>query len=116
MINEGIKKIIEENALALATSNKEGKPHVIAIGDVKIISDSQLLVGDNYMKKTIENIKNNPNVCLVVWDKEEGYSLEGIASYYNSGNYLEQIKKIHKGYPAKGAIVIKLNSIKKLKG
>lgn len=114
MINKGMKKIIEQTPLALATANKEGKPHVIAVGDVKVISENQLLVGDNYMKITIENIKNNSNVSLVVWNKSNGFSLEGIADYYSSGKYLEEVKKIHKGYPAKGAIVIKLNTIKKL--
>jgi len=114
MINEGIKNMIENNALALATANKEGKPHVIAVGDVKLISENQLLVGDNYMKTTIENIKINPNVSLVVWNKEGGVSLEGIATYYNSGKYLEEVKRIHKGYPAKGAILIKINKIKSL--
>jgi len=67
MINQGIKKIIEENALALATIDKQNNPHNIAVGYVQVLSDKELLISDNYLQETIINIKSNPNVSLVVW-------------------------------------------------
>jgi len=109
-----IKKIIEKNPVALATTDEKGNPYCIAVADVKVI-DNKLLIGDNYMKNTIENIKNNKNVCLVVWNKDlVGYQLKGSAEYFKEGKWLELVKKIHKGYPAKGAIVIDIKQIKKL--
>ncbi|VVB79582.1 Pyridoxamine 5'-phosphate oxidase [uncultured archaeon] len=120
-INEGVKKIIEENALGLATVDKEGNPHNIAVGYVKVISEDELLISDNYLKETIENIKKNPNVALVVWAsnwKENcvGYELRGKAEYFTSGKYHEVIKKIpiNKGEPCKGAILVKVHKIKVL--
>ncbi len=112
---EDIKKIIEENPLALATL-KEGKPYIIAVAYVKV-KNGNLILTNNYMKTTVENIKNNDNVGLVVWNKEwEGYQLNGKAEYFDSGEYLKFVISLeeNKDESPKGAIIIKINEIKKL--
>ena len=121
MINEGIKNMIENNAMGLATIDKEGKPHNIAVGYVKVVSKNQIVISNNYLVETIENIKRNPNVALVVWAsnwKENciGYELKGKAEYFISGKWLEFIKKIpiNTGEHCKGAILITINKIKLL--
>jgi predicted pyridoxine 5'-phosphate oxidase superfamily flavin-nucleotide-binding protein len=121
MINEGMKKMIEENAMGLATTDKEGNPHNIAVGYVKVVSPNQLVISNNYINETIENIKNNSNVSLVVWARNwekagVGYELKGKAEYFTGGKWLEFIKKIpiNKGEPCKGAIVVEINKIKPL--
>ena len=119
-INEGMKKMINESLImALATVNKKGEPHNIAVGFVQIISKNQLLISDNWIVESIENIKMNPNISLVVWDKnwEEacvGYEFRGKAEYFTSGKWVEEIKKlpINKGEPCKGAILVTINKIK----
>lgn len=113
-ITPEIKKLIENNAMALATCDKLGNPHCIAVGDVKIVADDQLLVGDNYMFETKQNIKNNPNVALIVHDNNAGHGLKGKMAYFTKGKWFEKVKEIHKGFPAKGAILITINKIKKL--
>lgn len=114
-----IKKLIEANALALSTVDGNGNPHCIAVGDVKVVSKDQLLIGDNYMAETRRNLMKNKNVSLVVWCREwekncEGYELRGSAEYFKEGTLLEKVKEIHKGFPAKGAILVTVNKIKKL--
>jgi len=118
-INEGMKKIIEENALALATVNPKSEPHNIAVGFVKVVSKNQLLISDNYINETLENIKTNSNVSLAVWirnweDNCIGYELFGEAEYFKEGKWIERIKQIpeNKDAPCKGAILITLNKIK----
>jgi len=120
-INEGIKNMIEENAMGLATTDKNGNPHNIAVGYVKVVSSDELVISNNYLIETIENIKANKNVSLVVWHKNwkntcVGYELRGEAQYFTNGKWLEFIKKlpINKGEPCKGAILIKINKIKSL--
>ena len=56
-ITEEIKKIIEENIAALASVNESGKPHTIAVAYPKVISENQILITDNFMKETIQNIQ-----------------------------------------------------------
>ena len=120
-IDAELKKLIEENAMALATVGADGKPHCIAVAFVKVVSDSQILITDNYMVETRNNIKNSASVSLAVWNKNwkeecRGYALEGQAEHYTSGQWYDRIKALpeNKGEPAKGAILITIEKIKKL--
>lgn len=120
-INSGMKKLIEENALGFASVDKKGIPHNIAVALVKIVSKNQLLISDNYLKETLDNIKINPNVSLVVWTPDWlknciGYELTGKAEYFTNGKWLEAMKNIpeNKGAPCKGAILVTINKIKVL--
>ncbi|MHA1866402.1 MAG: pyridoxamine 5'-phosphate oxidase family protein [Candidatus Heimdallarchaeaceae archaeon] len=120
-INEELKKLIEENALAFATINENGNPHCIVVAFVKVVSKNQILITDNYMVETIKNIQQNPNVAVSVWNKDwkencVGYELRGTAEYFTSGKWYEMIKQIpeNKEEPCKGAILITINKIKKL--
>jgi len=120
-ISKELKKLIEENALAFATVDKKGNPHCIAVGFVKVVSKDQILVTDNYMVETTKNIQRNPNVALVVWNKNwkekcVGYELRGTAKYFKSGKWYKMVRQIpeNKEEPCKGAILIKIKKIKKL--
>jgi len=109
-----IKRIIENNPVAFATVTDGDKPNVIGVACVKVVSDNQILITDNYMNQTKKNILENKNVCLVVWDKNlKGYKLIGEASYYASGEWKEFVERMeeNKGLPAKGAILVKISEI-----
>ena len=114
-----VRKMIEENPIAFASVDNMGNPHVIAVADVKVISENRILIGDNYMKKTVDNIKSNRDISIAVWENSkgseaEGYQLDGIAEYFEKGKWREMVKKIHRGCPNKGAIVVEIKNIKKL--
>lgn len=116
MITEEARKIIEENPVAFSTVS-DNKPNVIGVAYVKVISKDQIIITDNYMKQTKENLKDNNAVCLAVWDKSwNGYKLIGTAEYHSSGTWLNYVKKMpeNNGLPAKGAILIKLSNVIKL--
>jgi hypothetical protein len=116
-INQEIKKVIENNPLSFATI-KGNKPYVIGVAYCKVIDNDRILITDNYMRTTLENIKKNPNVALVVWDKNwNGYQFLGKCKYYKRGKWLQYVKKMkeNKGLPAKGAILIKVSTIIKSK-
>jgi predicted pyridoxine 5'-phosphate oxidase superfamily flavin-nucleotide-binding protein len=65
------KKIIENNVIALATSDKKGNINVVAIACVKIIDDDKLLITDNFMNKTRKNILENEKVAVAFWSEDE---------------------------------------------
>lgn len=112
-----IKKIIESNPLAFATI-RDNKPYVIGVACCKVLGDDKILITDNFMKSTIQNILENNNVALVVWSKRwEGYQFLGKAKYYQKGKWLDFVKKMkeNKGLPAKGAIVIRVRKVIKSK-
>ncbi len=118
-INPKAKKIIEGNYVAFATVDKSCKPNVIAVACVKVVEKNKILITDNFMKHTKENLENNNNVCLAVWNqKEVGYKLIGKAKYFSEGKWLEFVKQMpaNKGFPAKGAILVTISKIIELSG
>ena len=115
-MKEEIKKIIEENPVALASLTNYGKPYVIAVAFVKV-KDEKIIITANYMKTTLENIKRSKNISLAVWDKEgKGYQINGEAEYFEKGKWFDFVKSIpeNKNEPCKGAVVVDIKEIKKL--
>jgi len=117
MITDEAKRIIEENPVAFATVDSNNKPNVIGVAYVKVVSQNQVIITDNYMKQTKENLEKNNNICLAVWDKDwNGYKLIGTAEYFTQGEWEEFIEKMpeNKGLPAKGAILVTVSKLIKL--
>jgi predicted pyridoxine 5'-phosphate oxidase superfamily flavin-nucleotide-binding protein len=117
IINEESKKIIEENPVAFATVDLNSNPNVIGVAYVKVVSPDEVIITDNFMKQTKENVDSNRNVCLAVWDQDwNGYKLIGQAEYFTVGKwkkYVEQMPE-NKDLAAKGAILITVSQIIKL--
>ena len=116
-IDSDTKKIIENNPIAFSTIDSNNKPNVIAVAYVKVISDNQILITDNYMQQTKENLLLNNNVCLAVWDKDwNGYKISGTAKYFIEGEWKKYVENMteNKGLSAKGAILIDISEITKL--
>ncbi len=115
-----MKDVIEKTrGWAFATSTKDGMPNVVPIHFVKLISDDEIMFVNVFMKKTLENIKENPNVALSVWDWDStprrGYQFKGEARIETSGKLFEkgvQIVKAEKPeLEVKGVVIIKVKSI-----
>ncbi|MDD5251747.1 MAG: pyridoxamine 5'-phosphate oxidase family protein [Patescibacteria group bacterium] len=109
-----IQALIESNPVALATVTAENKPNVIGVAFVKVVSENQVLVTDNYMNQTLKDLAGNNNVCLLVWDKElKGCKLIGQAEYHADGEWKKFVEQMedNKGLPAKGAILISVSKI-----
>ena len=120
MIDKEQKKIIENNAMALATVNEDGSPHVIAVGFAKV-SEGMIVITDNYMSATTSNIKRDPRISLAVWTRNweddcKGFEFICEAEYHTGGKWHEFVKglKENEEYPANGAIVAKVKKVKKL--
>jgi len=109
-----LKNKLESSTLAVSTI-KNNKPHTIFILYPKIVGN-QIIITNNYMQTTIENINNNPNICLAFYEGEKGWRINGKAKHYESGKWLEFVKKLeeNKGFSPKGALVIDIEEIKEL--
>ncbi len=112
---EEIQDKIEKNKIAVATCDKDCTPHNIVVMYAKV-KDKKIVITDNYMQKTKENIENNQKVALVFWEEETGWKINGFAEYYNSGEWLNFVKSLeeNKDEPCKGAIVIEVKNIKEI--
>lgn len=117
-ITDRQKQLLETEAVAVATINEDGSPNLIAIGYARVVAPDTIVITDNFMKHTPENIKRDPRICLAVWTKdwEEGYKFVGKAEYQASGKWADYVKamKENKGYLAKAAVVVAVEGIYKL--
>jgi uncharacterized pyridoxamine 5'-phosphate oxidase family protein len=120
MISPGLQKFIESNVVGFATIGKNGKPHNIAVACVKVVED-RIVISNTHIKESIENLKHNNNISLVVWNKEweracVGYELAGKAKNYTNGKWFEYVSNLpdNKGYKIVSAIIVGITKIKRL--
>ena len=93
-ITDEMREIVgKTKGWALATVSKEGIPNVVPIGNGKVVSENEVLLTDNFMRKTIRNIKTNPDKVAVSawdWDTVQGYQFKGTARIETSGEVFEE--------------------------
>ena len=112
---EDIKSELEKATIAVATVDSENKPHAIAIMYAKV-KGGKVVITNNYMSFTIDNLKNNPHVSLVFWEGEKGWRIDGKVEYFDSGEWFDFIKNLseNKNEPVNGALVIDVENITEL--
>jgi len=110
-----IKEKLESATIAMATVSPDNKPHAIVIMYAKV-KDGKIVITNNYMNSTINNLKSNPHISLVFWEGESGWRIDGRVEYFDSGEWLEFVKKLpeNKNEPANGALIVEIESIKEL--
>lgn len=107
----------QQKVFAAATASKNGIPNVAPVATVQLIADDTIWIGDNYMVKTLANVKENPHLALYIWDPEKKrcFQIKGSVTVKTSGAEYEKIKaKIReKGphYPAKGLLIVTITEV-----
>ena len=119
-MNQRMKEIFEkQQIIVLATASKNGIPNVVPIGSKKIIDDGTILISDQYFDKTLENMKNNPQAAITIWEKFEGYQIKGTVTIETSGQRFEETAKwveeqgkaLNLPLKSKGAVILKITEI-----
>ena len=120
-IPEKVKTLFNKiDLVAFATSDKNDNPNVVPIF-WKIIKDDSIILIDNFMKMTKQNLLENNKVCISFWDPntEEAYKLKGTAIYHVSGKIFDDgIKFVKSKKPErnpKGVVEIKITEIFNIK-
>jgi uncharacterized protein len=86
----------------VATASKDGTPNVVPIGIVELVSDDTIWITDNFMNKTLDNLKANPKIAFYVWGPEiKGcFQIKGDVTIKTSGKEYDEMKaKVNKKYP-----------------
>lgn len=105
--------------VVLSTASMDGVPNAVPVGAKKIIDDETILISDQFLKKTLANMKANPSVAVTYWEGHEGYQLKGTVTIETAGARFEETARwidemSHKtGMPlkSKGAIILKIEEI-----
>ena len=112
-MNESVIKVLKENMWDLATC-ANGEPNVVPVAFKDVTEDGKLLVGDVFLKTTLENLKaNGGKIAISAYNAEtlEGYQIKGPAEYLTEGEivntFKQAVESMFKGAAtAKGALVI----------
>ena len=106
-MNESVIKVLKENMWDLATC-ANGEPNVVPVAFKDVTEDGKLLVGDVFLKTTLENLNaNDGKIAVSVYNAEtlEGYQIKGTAEYLTEGEIVNTFKQAVESM-FKGALVI----------
>jgi predicted pyridoxine 5'-phosphate oxidase superfamily flavin-nucleotide-binding protein len=111
--------IAKSKPFIVATATSAGKPNGVPVGQVKVLSDDELVVTDLLMKKTRQNIEENPQIAVTAWDLEVhyGYQFKGKARVETSGELFDrEVKNIesHPGdlkFTVNAVIIVKVEEV-----
>lgn len=113
---EMMEAIEKNNIIWLATANKDSKPNVVPIGLARPLNNETVLLVANFMNKTFENLKNNPQAAIAVSNVSEcPYQFKGEVEIHESGKYfddaLEWAKSVMAQLNPKAAVLFKVTEI-----
>ncbi|HAT74011.1 MAG: hypothetical protein US30_C0008G0017 [Candidatus Moranbacteria bacterium GW2011_GWF2_36_839] len=92
--------------IILATSSKKGMPNANVVISRGFI-DGKLLLADCQMDKTIKNLQENRNICVI-----GGYiRLKGVVKIFSSGKYFKLCIVKEGDYKVKNAILVTIKEI-----
>ena len=77
-------------AAAFATCTDD-VPNVVPVSMKQAWDDETVMVSDQYLNKSLANLRANPHVALSVWDEEGGFQVKGTVTYEDEGPRYEQV-------------------------
>ncbi len=104
-MNENVIKVLNENMWDVITIGE--KPDVATIAFKAVVGD-KLAVGDVFLTKTVENVKENGFVLVSAYNAAtlEGYKIEGKAEYITEGEIVDALAKAASDF-SNGALKVK---------
>ncbi|RQD79783.1 MAG: pyridoxamine 5-phosphate oxidase [Methanocalculus sp. MSAO_Arc2] len=94
-IDEKLKDAIAEvKILPLATASKDGVPNVVPMGSIWVMDETTIWIADNFMKKTLQNVRENPRAALYVWSQSVGgcVQIKCTVTVETSGENVEKMR------------------------
>jgi predicted pyridoxine 5'-phosphate oxidase superfamily flavin-nucleotide-binding protein len=118
LITEEMREVFEKiKVFSVGTAAEDGTPNVAPIASVKFTDGDEIWLGDNYMKKTLANVRANPKLAMYAWDPDSKkcYQVKGRVEVRTEGPAYEQMKAMLKAkneaYPAKSVLVLRVEEI-----
>jgi len=120
MTDEMMDAVEKENVVFFATATKNGTPNVVPIGFARPLDNKTILIVDNYMNKTRENLENNPEASLVPRDASKcPYQFKGTVEIHTSGKYFDDAvdwaQSVMSELSPKAAVLLKVEEIYSVK-
>jgi predicted pyridoxine 5'-phosphate oxidase superfamily flavin-nucleotide-binding protein len=116
-ITQEMKETAEKTpAFIIATASKDGKPNGVPMKGVRIISDDEIMILDNFMLKTRQNLEENPIAAISFWGGGRGYQCKGKVRIETSGKLFDEATRsvAHDDGPKrspKAVVILKVEEI-----
>lgn len=118
LINDEIRAVFEKiKVFSVGTAAEDGTPNVAPIATVQFAGGDEVWIGDNYMKKTLANIRANPRMAIYAWDPDSKkcYQVKGRVEVRTDGPQYEEMKARMKAkneaYPAKSLLILRVEEV-----
>jgi predicted pyridoxine 5'-phosphate oxidase superfamily flavin-nucleotide-binding protein len=118
LINDEMRALFERiKIFSVGTAAQDGTPNVAPIAFVQFPGNDEVWLGDNYMKKTLANVRANPKMAIYAYDPDSKkcFQVKGRVEVRTEGAEYEQMKAKMKAkneaYPAKGLLILKVEEI-----
>jgi predicted pyridoxine 5'-phosphate oxidase superfamily flavin-nucleotide-binding protein len=111
---DAVKKAIsKQDVFPVATCNQDCIPNVVYIGYLKIVDDQTVLIADNFLNKTRNNILSNGKIAFAVRDEEKGsFQIKGTAERLTEGDMFDEVQKwVPDKLPRVAAVVMHVEDI-----
>jgi len=115
LTDEVKKAISQQEVFPVATSSQNRVPNVVYIKYLKVIDDKTVLIADNYLNKTRDNISNNGKIAFVVLDGDKGsFQIKGKAERFEKGSMYDEVQNwVPERLPRAAAVVMTIEEIYK---
>ena len=110
---EVIEAIDKQDVFPVATCSSEEMPNVVYITYLKVIDDETVLIADNYLHKTRQNILQQPKIAFVVRDEKKGsFQVKGSIQRLTSGPLFQEVQDwVSNKHPRKAAVVLQVEEV-----
>ena len=114
---EMLEEMKATGIISFATASKDGTPNVVPVGMLFQGEDGNIWLIDNYLNKTLNNLRENPKAAFFIWSRDfkESYQIKGTVTIENSGaDYEKAVAYAHskkETFPAKNLIKMKVEEI-----
>ncbi len=105
--------INKQEAFPVATASNDSVANVAYITYLKPIDDETILIADNFLNKTRDNILANSNVSFAVLDEAKGsYQVKGKAKRLTEGEMFDHVQEwVVDELPREAAIVMTVEEV-----
>ncbi len=109
-----LKSDLEGKIVSLATADNVGNPNIIACEINKITDDGKIIITNNQMGKTVENIVSTKKAAILYTDLvKTWFRITGEVAYNTKGEWFDFVKHLetNKKWQPKGVLIIKIKKI-----
>jgi len=105
---------VHEGPVVFTTVNKKGMPNTIYAVCAQRIGDEKIVVANNKMHKTLENVKAGTKATILyITDEKKSFQVKGTLDYFTRGDIYDDMKSmwLDKKYPGYGAVVLTIEEV-----